>query len=257
MRRAPAWFVVVGVVCLGYPASARADDGFWVTLAAGASGASAPSDYSEFWFDSPHAPPIAVNQLTNTGIVQAATGGGSTFFSGVGTPVLLPTADGYATLTNLGVANGSGGLPRFAGGTQASGAPQIGVPLGNANLLSVGLSTPAPNGSQVLTVGATDSAGNPLGDGHVTGPGNGWWVVGLGDGPNDTTTGTGTDGDGGVVISTPITVPTAPTTDPVTTGPVSTPPAGSGSVTTPEPATVVLLGLGSMCAAGYRRFSRK
>jgi PEP-CTERM motif len=251
MRRAPAWFVVVGVVCLGFPASARADDGFWVTLAAGASGASAPSDYSEFWFDSPHAPPIAVNSLTGV-TAQATTGGGNTFFSGAGTPVLLPTTDGYATLSASGTPFGSGGLPRFAGGTQASGAPQTGVPLGNANLLSVGLSTPAPNGSQVLTVGATDAGGNPLGDGHVTVPGNGWWVVGLGDGPNDTTTGTGTDGDGGVVISTPVPVPTGPTTAPVTA-----PPAGSGSVTTPEPATVVLLGLGSLCAAGYRRFTRK
>src|SRR5262245_37300866 len=100
MRRAPALVVVVGVlgVWAASPSPVRAD-GFWVTLAAGAAGANAPSDYNEFWFDSPHAP-IAVTQFTGaTGNVQASTGGGNTFFTGAGTPVVLPTTDGFATLT--------------------------------------------------------------------------------------------------------------------------------------------------------------
>ncbi len=270
MRRTAAWPVVVGVVaCMGVPATVRADDGFWVTLAAGAAGASAPSDYSEFWFDSPHAPPIAVTQLTGTGSIQATTGGGNTFFSGAGTPVLLPTGDGgFATLTNPGVPNGSGGLPRFAGGTMASGAPQTGVPVGNANLLSVGLSDPAANGSQVLTVGATDPNGKPLGSGHITVPGGGWWVIGLGDGANTPTTppptdppptdpgsGSGTGGDtggstggGGGTIIPPIPVPPAQGNG--NSG-------NNGSVATPEPGTMVLLGVGGLSAAGYRRLRRK
>ena len=183
MRRATAWLVVVGVlgVCAGMPAHARgaAEDGFWVTLAAGAAGAANPSDYSEFWFDSPHAP-IIVNRVTGTADVQATTAGGSTFFNGAGTPVTLPTTDGYAFVTNRDVPNGSGGLPKFAGGTQASGAPQTGTPPANANLLSLGLDEKSSNGSRVLSVGVTDPTSHNLGQGHVNVPNGGWWVVGLG-----------------------------------------------------------------------------
>src|SRR5947209_3554824 len=163
MRRAPAWVVVVGVLAcwLGAPSVARAD-GFWTSLAAGAAGANAPSDYFEFWFDSPHGPGVAVTQLTG-GTAQAVTAGGSTFFIPSGTPVLIPTTDGYGTITNIEVPNGSGGLPRFAGGTQASGAPSTGSAPAGALRASVGLGDPAGNGSKVLSVGVTDENGNPLG----------------------------------------------------------------------------------------------
>src|SRR5215207_4099645 len=89
MRRATAWIVVVGVLgaAVGTPARVSADDGFWVTLAAGVSGSATPSDYTEFWFESPHAPSISVNQYNGPGTVQALTGGGSTFFGGAGVPV--------------------------------------------------------------------------------------------------------------------------------------------------------------------------
>jgi hypothetical protein len=264
MRRATAWLVVVGVLgaWVGVPAHARAE-GFWVTLAAGAAGASSPSDYSEFWFDTPHAP-IVVNQVTGTADIQASTGGGSTFFNGAGTPVTLPTTDGYAIVTNRDVANGSGGLPRFAGGTQASGAPQTGTPPADANLLSIAKGDANANGSRVLSVAVTDPASHNLGQGQVNVPDGGWWVVGLGPGAKDTNPnpdpgpidggtggngggggsgggnggGTGNGGGGGVV-DTP--------TPPDNSG------GSGGSVTTPEPATAVLLGLGGLTAVGWRR----
>jgi hypothetical protein len=254
MRRATAWGVVVGVlaVCTAIPSTARAD-GFWASIAAGAAGSSAPSDYSEFWFDSPHGPPLAVTQLSGT-TAQAVTGGGTTFFSPAGTPVLLPTSDGYATLTNPDVANGSGGLPRFAGGTQASGAPATAQPVPlDANKLSASLGQPAENGSRVLTVGITDPNGNPLGSGQVTLPDGGWWVIGIGPGQADVQNpppidpGTGSGGNGGNGGN-----PDPPPPDTGGGGNNN----GGGPAATPEPATAVLLGLGGATLAVYRRLRR-
>jgi hypothetical protein len=254
MRRATALFVVVGVVTgmSGLPVQAKqtlTSSGFWVSLAAGVAGSSTTSGYSEFWFDSPHAPPIAVTQVNGTGTFQALTGGGSTFFTAAGTPILLPTTDGYATLSPSGSSAPASALPRFAGGSQASGAPQGGGTIpSTADQLALTLSSPAANGSQVLSVSVTSPTGTALGQTNVNVPNNGWWVVGLGPGTQTTTT---NPGGGGPV--TPILVPTAPT-------PPSGSPGGTGSnggnnggsVTTPEPASVVLLGLGGLTAAGWR-----
>jgi hypothetical protein len=265
MRRATAWLVVVGVVGAwgGMPSHARAE-GFWVTLAAGAAGNSSPSDYSEFWFDTPHAP-IVVSQVTGAADVQASTAGGSTFFNGAGTPVTLPTTDGYAIVTNRDVPNGSGGLPRFAGGTQASGAPQTGTPPADANLLSLSQGDKTANGSRVMSVGVTDSASHNIGQGQVSIPDGGWWVVGLGPGAKDTnpnpdpgpidggggTGGGGSGGSGGDPGSSGGNGGGGSGGDP--SPPPSTSGGSGGSVTTPEPATVVLLGLGGLTAAGWRR----
>ena len=253
MRRTAAWSVVVGVLaCVGYPTPARADGGFWVSLAAGVAGSAEPSDYSEFWFDSPHGPAIAVNQLTGFGTIQATTAGGNTFFNGGATPVLLPTGDGYATLTNPDVANGSGGLPKFAGGTMASGAPTTSATVEGTNLASVGLTT-NEDGSQVVSVGVTDPNGNPLGSGQVNLPGGGWWVIGLGPGRDDSAPppdpdpiGGGDDDDDDDDGETPVPVP------------VPVPPANGnpGSVATPEPASIMLVAIGGAGAAGWRRLRR-
>ena len=74
----------------------RAD---WLTLTSGAKGTSDPTAASEFWFETPHGPPVvAVTQVTGGGTVQATTGGGTSFFGGLGTPVLLTLGDGSAYL---------------------------------------------------------------------------------------------------------------------------------------------------------------
>jgi hypothetical protein len=247
MRRAPAGIVVVGVVALlaGAPARATADDGFWVTIAAGAAGSSTPTDYSEFSFLSPHAPPVVVNELSSGLNVEAATAGGKTFFGNLGTPVLLPTGDGYATITPQGFSPPDGSLPRFAGGSQASGAPQTGPPPPGVNKLSAGL-TGTSKGEQVLAVGLTDENGNPLGVGVVTVPDGGWWVIGVGPGnltlPQDPTGGNGGGGD----IDDP-----PPGTPFPTTG------NNDNNPTTPEPASLLMVAVGGLGAAGWRRLRRR
>jgi PEP-CTERM motif-containing protein len=252
MRRATACGVVVGVLAVftAMPSAAQAVEGFWASIAAGAAGAAQPSDYTEFWFDSPHGPPIAVTQLSGT-TAQAVTGGGTTFFSPAGTPVLLPTSDGYATLTNPDVANGSGGLPKFAGGTQASGAPLTAQPVPEtSNSLSIAKGEAAADGSSVLTVGVTDPNGNPLGSGQVTVPDGGWWVIGIGPGEKDVQPPPDPDPIGGGEDPPPEPVPPGGGSGGNTGG-------GGGPVATPEPATVVLVGLGGLSLAGFRRLRRR
>ena len=97
MRRATAWFVVVGVAVLGAVGPARAADGFWVSIAAGVAGSASPTAYQEWWFETPHAPPIAVTRLNGVS-AEATTGGGSSFFLSGAVPVVLKPTDGYAYL---------------------------------------------------------------------------------------------------------------------------------------------------------------
>lgn len=248
MRRTTAWVVVLGVGLLG-TASARADDGFWVSLASGVAGASAPSGYQEWWFETPHGPPpVAITQLGGV-TAQATTAGGSSFFSGAAVPVVVHPTDGYAYLTAGSTPSDlSQALRRqMAGGKGlATTTPDAlaTTPPADANLMTVNLA----NG--ILSVGMTTPLGNALGGGNVTVPDGGWWVIGLGPNPNDS-----------VPDPTPTPTPTpdptptpTPTPDPT---PTPTPSPGGGPVATPEPATALLAGIGSLGAFGLRLWKRR
>lgn len=235
MQRAPAWLAVLGTlfIWLAAPATAHAAS-IWVTLAAGLPGAESPSANTEFYFDNPHGPNIAVTSLTGGVSAEAATGGGNSFFGGAGTPVLLNVGDGSAYIA-------SGSAPPAArsfgagGVTPSSSAPVAGgsTPT-NAALLGVNLAEPDANGKRSLTASITDSLGNPLGSGTVNVPDGGWWVIGLGP---DTR-----------VPPDPVPAPT-----PIPEPPVTNPPAPGNTAATPEPGTLALAAVGSGAAYAWRR----
>lgn len=239
MRRAPAWIAAIIVLAawLALPPAAGAAP-VWITLAAGLPGSATPTDSSEFWFDNPHGPPVvAVNQLTGGVTAEATTGSGSSFFGGVGTPVLLNLADGSAFV--------AGGSPPAAaktagagGGSPASAAPVAGgtVP-SNAALLGINLADPT-NGTRNLSAKVTDSLGNPLGTGSLAVPQNGWWVLGLSP---------GTDSPPVVPVPTP---DSNPPKEPAVVPPTTPPSSG---VSTPEPSTLILAAIGGAAVQAYRR----
>jgi hypothetical protein len=254
MRRAPAWVVAVGVVVAWAATSSPAQAvGVWVTLAAGLPGGSSPSDSSEFWFDSPHAPPqVAVNSLTGGTTAQATTGGGNAFFGGAGTPVLLNLADGSAYIASgnppsSATTRGPGG---GSAGTPASAAPVAGgtVP-SDAALLGINLADPGANGSRSLAAAITNANGAPLGTGTIVVPAGGWWVIGLTPGANTTPP----PNDPPPSDPPPVTPP--PTDPPPVTPPVDPPPSTGGGdpAATPEPATIILVGIGGIAAHAWRR----
>lgn len=241
MRRAPAWMAAIGVLIgwLAAPAAAQAAS-VWVTLAAGLPEVVAPTSTSDFFFDNPHAPNIAVNQLTGGMTAEATTGGGSSFFGGAGTPVLLNLADGSAYL-----ASGSpppGAKTEIAGATAASSAPVAGgsVP-SNAALLGVTVAEP-DGGTRALTATVTDSAGNVLGNALLTVPEEGWWVLGLTPDPRQPTP------DPGPIILPP--VDPDPIPEPL---PTTSPPPSGGPVATPEPGTLLLAAIGGFAVRAWRR----
>jgi hypothetical protein len=246
MRRRPGWVAAVGVLVglVTWPAAARA--GVWLTLAAGLPGAATPTSADEFQFDTMHGPQwVAVGQLTGTGVVEAGTGGGTTFFGGAGVPVVLSTADGSAYVAGGGAApdaakargpGGGGAGPRSSAAPDTSGT----VPSAAA-LLGVTAADPDAAGNQTLTATVTDSTGAALGTATVTVPADGWWVIGLGP-----TTG-----------QPP--VPTDPgPTDPGPTDPGPTDPGtGGGNVTTPEPGTLGLVAAGGLGVGAWRHLRRR
>lgn len=248
MRRSPAWRVGFGVLLVWAvaPAAAPAADGFWVTLAAGMAGSDSSSAANEFWFDSPHGPPIAVNAVPSGATAEAGTGGGTVFFSGAGTPVLLNTSNGSAYIASSGAPDAAKAASG-KGAAAASAAPSAGGALPtDAALLGLKLADPDSANVRALTASVTDPNGNPLGSGSVGVPDGGWWVVGLS--PGATTT--PTPDPGPVVDPAP-----TPTPDPVPTpGPLS---GSGGTVTTPEPATMVMAGLGTLTVAVWRTMKRR
>lgn len=240
------WVVAaVMAACSLSPGVGRAG---WLTLTAGRAGQTDPTAASEFWFDAPGLRPVvAVDRVSGGVAVQAATGGGTALFGGLGTPVVLDLTDGSASL--------SGGSPpaETAGrgpdgnlaGTPATAAPVVGgsTPTGAA-LLGLDFAEPGADASRVLTVSVTDGAGAVLGGGTLAIPDGGWWVLGLGHavvstpdpGPIDPPA-----DDGGSPTS-------LPTTD---AGPVVTPPPATPGV--PEPGTLTLAAVASGVALLRRR----
>lgn len=206
--------------------AARAD---WLAVTAGVAGSAAPTAADEFWFDTPHGPPqVAINRVTG-GTVGAHAGGSSSYFGGLGVPVLLTLADGSAYLAGgdppaAATGRGPGG---GAAGPRSSQPPVSGVAVpSTAALLGVEFGDPSADGSRTLSVSLRDGQGMPLGDAAVNVPDGGWWVIGLG--PDQ---------------------PAAPSPEP------ATPPTGGGTpepVSTPgvpEPGTVALAVAG-LAAAG-------
>src|SRR5829696_7017376 len=85
MRRTPA--LAVGMVIAWVCGSGVARAGVWLTLAAGAPGSSTATQSQEFWFDTPHGPPVvAISQLAGGLTAETGTAGGTTFFGGAATP---------------------------------------------------------------------------------------------------------------------------------------------------------------------------
>ncbi|MCI0705542.1 MAG: PEP-CTERM sorting domain-containing protein [Planctomycetia bacterium] len=250
MRRALAWAVMVGVLIIGSATPVRAADGFWVSIATGVAESATPTGYQEWWFETPHGPaPVAVTQFTG-GSAEATTGGGTAFFTGGAVPVVLHTTDGYGYLAG-GAKPGdlSEALKRQTAGGRglASAAPDASAltpPPADANLLSVEIGDPNDTGGRVVTAGLTDPSGAPLGSGSATMPDGGWWVLGLGPNPNEITPPPDPDPE------------PEPEPNPEPT-PVPVPSPGGGPVTTPEPATGVLLGLGGLMGFGWRLVKRR
>jgi hypothetical protein len=262
--------MAIGILAGWVASPATAQAGVWVTLAAGVAGGSAPSVEGEFWFDSPHGPPlVAVNQFTGGAVIEAQTGGGSVFFGGAGTPVVLNLSDGSAyvaggTPPDSAKYRGPGG----ASGSPASASPSAGGTLPtDAALLGITQSDPSL-GPPTLTATVTDSLGNPLGTGTINLPtGDNWWVIGLTPGDGTTPTNPGPTDPGPTDPGPTEPGPTNPgPTDPgpidpgpVDPEPIPSPPmnnGGAGSVTTPEPSTVALVGIGGAAVGLYRRLKR-
>ena len=264
MRRALTWVVVGGVVLVWSLAPAVGQAGVWVTLASGVAGSQSPSAGTEFWFDTPHGPPpIAVNQLAGGVTAEAGTAGGTTFFSGAATPLMLNLSDGSAYVAG-GPAPDSAKVPGGSrGGSGASAAPQTGgtIPAGAA-LLGITVSDPDAAGKTTLTAAVTDGSGNPLGSGTIDVPGGGYWVLGLAPGDKSGTGGGTGGGDPGPIGGGGDPGPTNPPPPPPPPPPPSDPPphtggGGSSGPTTPEPSTAVLLGLGAGVAGLWRARLRR
>lgn len=273
MRRTAAWGVVVGVLLCGSvrPVGAAEADGFWFTISAGVAGSSAPTQYQEWWFETPHAPPIAVTRLNGVS-AEATTGGGSSFFLSGAVPVVLKPTDGYAYLAGNKPADLSEALRRqMAGGkglaTATPDATAVEAPT-DAYKLGIDATEPDANGNRVLSIELTDPTNKPVGSGSLTLENGGWWVIGLGPNPNTVPNPLPEPEPEPEPEPTPEPEP-EPTPEPTDPGeplPETPPPGGGpevpsnggpGPIATPEPTTALLAGLGGLSAASWRMVKRR
>jgi hypothetical protein len=240
MRISSLGVVVLSAVCALSPPAARAGL-IPVRLIAGLPGSSAPTATGGFQFEAPSGQ-VAVTELNVGDTATAATAGGSAFFGGAGTPVLLDVSDGGALLSS---SNAPGGP---AGGPLASGLPEAGadVPPAAARL-GVSLADPAGDGTRALTARVTTADGAEIGTGSVAVPAGGWWVLGLG--PGDVTEPTPP------IDPPPVVVPPAGPSEP--SEPSGPPPSAPGPVATPEPATAALALVGLPAALAVRLAARR
>lgn len=281
MRRAAAWGVVVGVLMLATarPIRAAEADGFWFTLASGVAGSSTATQFQEWWFETPHAPPIAVTRLNGVS-AEAATGGGSSFFLSGAVPVVVKPTDGYAYLAGNKPADLTDALRRqMAGGKGlASATPDASVtePPADAYRLTIDATEPDSAGARVLTAELFDPSMKSVGAGSITLEDGGWWVLGLGANPNTIPnpvpnpepTPTPEPEPTPVPVPTPTPTPTDPG-EPLPQNPNPGPnpeptptpevpgTGGPGPVATPEPATLLLAGIGGLAALGRRALKRR
>ena len=211
----------------------------WLTLTSGAGGSARPTDATDVWYGSSSTPSlVAIDALSGAGTVQAVTGGGTAFFTGLGVPVLLNLSDGSAYLA--GGSPPAGATDRGPEGAPASAAPQAGLPIPDGySRLGVALA-PDGSGAWVLTASVLGSDGEGLGSGSVVVPESGWWVLGLG-------AGTGPQPAPGPL---PEPVP-PPTTEPVPT-PAILPTPG-----VPEPGAMALAASGVALVLPWARRSTR
>ncbi|HUR54868.1 MAG TPA: PEP-CTERM sorting domain-containing protein [Gemmataceae bacterium] len=244
----------MGMVIAWVCGSGVARAGVWLTLAAGAPGSSTATQSQEFWFDTPHGPPVvAISQLAGGLTAETGTAGGTAFFGGAATPVLLNLGDGSAYIAGGSpppdaISKGAGSGPRASAAPDATATSTP----SDASLLGITVADPDAAGNRELTANVTDADGNVLGTGQVTVPTDGWWVIGLG--PKDGTL-PPVDPPPPPPVDPPVEPPVDPPLPPVDPpNPPSPPtPPSPGPVATPEPSTLVLLGIGGAVGAWRQR----
>ncbi|AWM38532.1 hypothetical protein C1280_17115 [Gemmata obscuriglobus] len=117
---------MLAVAWAGLPSVGQAG---WITAHERDLGNPRPAGASKFRFGSPTALPlVAIDGLTGAGAVQAVAGGGTSFFNGLGVPVLLNLSDGSAYLA--GGSQPTRRASRVPGCTPPGHpVPQTGVPV--------------------------------------------------------------------------------------------------------------------------------
>lgn len=241
MRRTRLGVLAVGGGLLGVLLSqTTANAGFLtISLTAGLSGGTSATGTANFQVTTPPNSVVAITQVSAGDTIRAITGGGISFFSGAGTPVILNLSNGGVVLASSNAADAS--IPGNIATATASPVAGGDVPTG-ADQLGLTLTQNAEDGSAVLAARVTNQAGDSLGGTQVTVPAGGWWVLGLG--PDGQSSPPPPPVDPPPVVPPPVTTPSGPSNSP----PPTTPPGAES----PEPSGLVLAGIGGVVALARR-----